>query len=153
MLEHVGIPMWKIPMLQRHLRKRMTSDIGRIALFPGVVELLQGLHEKGIALAIVTSNSFINVRAVLGPENVGLIQHFACGAPILGKRSKLRKVFHSSGAQPSEAIFIGDEIRDLHAARAEGIAFGAVSWGVNSAESLTECSPEEMFSSIEEIAD
>ncbi|HWN11166.1 MAG TPA: HAD hydrolase-like protein [Pyrinomonadaceae bacterium] len=153
MLEHVGIPMWKMPLLQRYVRKRMTSDIGRIALFPGIAGLLQGLREEGIALAIVTSNSFINVREVLGRQNELLIQHYACGAPILGKRAKLRKVLHTSGVHPSKAIFIGDEIRDLHAARGEGIDFGAVSWGVNSAQSLTEHSPEEMFSSIDEIAE
>lgn len=153
MLEHVGVPMWKIPLLQRHMRRRMTSDIGDIALFPGVAGLLQRLRNQGIALAIVTSNSFINVREVLGRLNAGLIQHYACGAPILGKRAKLRKVLHSSGVRHSEAIFIGDEIRDLHAARAEGIDFGAVSWGVNSAESLAEYFPEEIFSNVDEIAE
>jgi len=153
MLEHVGIPMWKLPLLQRHVRKRMTADIREIALFPGVVKLLKRLRSQGVTLAIVTSNSLINVREVLGPSDASLIQHYACGAPILGKRAKLRKVLHSSGVRPSDAIFIGDEIRDFHAARAEGIAFGAVSWGVNSMESLTQYFPEETFSSLDEIAE
>ena len=152
-LEYVGISRWKLPLLQRHVRKRMTSEIRHIALFPGIAGLLQRLRYEGIALAIVTSNSLLNVREVLGRQNACLIQHYACGAPILGKRPRLRKVLHSSGVHASEAIFIGDEIRDLHAARAEGIAFGAVSWGVNSVESLTERFPEEMFCSIDEIAE
>lgn len=152
MLDHVGIPMWKIPLLQHDLRKRMARDVGRIALFPGVVELLKGLADQGIALAIVTSNSFINVREILGVESAALIQHYSCGAPILGKRPKLRKVLQSSGVRPTDAIFIGDEIRDLRAARSEGIAFGAVAWGVNSVEALATYSPEELFFGIDEIA-
>lgn len=152
MLAHVGVPMWKMPTLQRHLRKRMTNDIGKIALFPGVGGLLKGLRENGIALAIVTSNSLLNVRQVLGPQNTGLIQYFECGVPVLGKRAKLRRVLHSSGVQASEALFIGDEIRDLQAAHAEGIDFGAVSWGVNSIDSLNRNLPEEIFSSVDEIA-
>jgi len=152
MLDHVGIPMWKIPLLQRHLRKRMTSDLGHIALFPGVVELLKGLTDQGVALAIVTSNSFINVREVMGVQSAGLIQYYSCGAPLLGKHAKLRKVLHSSGLRPADAIFIGDEIRDLRAARAEGIAFGAVAWGVNSVDALAKHSPEEMFFGMDEIA-
>ncbi|MBC8028972.1 MAG: HAD hydrolase-like protein [Pyrinomonadaceae bacterium] len=151
MLEHFGIPKWKLPLVQRHVRTRMTCDIGTIALFPGIGELLQRLRAQDVVLAIVTSNSFINVREVLGRQNASLIQHYACDAPILGKRVKLRRVLHKSGILPSEAIFIGDEIRDLHAARAEEIAFGAVSWGVNSPESLSRHSPEETFSTIDKI--
>jgi phosphoglycolate phosphatase len=153
MLEHVGVPMWKMPLLQRHLRKRMTRDIGDIALFPGISGLLKDLQAQGIVLAIVTSNSFNNVREVLGRENAALVQHYACDAPILGKRIKLRRVLHHSGVSPSDAIFIGDEIRDLQAARAERIPFGAVSWGVNSPESLSSHFPEEIFSSVSEIAE
>jgi len=153
MLEHVGIPMWKMPLVQRHMRKRMTCDIGHISLFPGIDGLLQRLQAQGIVLAIVTSNSSVNVREVLGRQNASLIQYYACDAPILGKRVKLRKVLHNSGVSPSEAIFIGDEIRDLHAAHAEEIAFGAVSWGVNSPESLNRHCPEEIFSSIDEIVE
>ncbi|MFL6293325.1 MAG: hypothetical protein ACJ759_20725 [Thermoanaerobaculia bacterium] len=46
---------------------------------------------------------------------------------------------------------IGDEIRDLEAARAEGIAFGAVTWGYTHPEALRAHGPEEMFSTIDEI--
>jgi len=153
MLEHVGIPKWKLPLVQRHLRKQMTCDIGNIVLFPGIDSLLQRLRAQGIVLAIVSSNSLINVCGVLGRRNASWIQHYECDAPILGKRVKLRRVLRNSGVLPSEAIFIGDEIRDLLAAHAAKIAFGAVSWGVNSAESLSKHSPEEVFSSVDEIAE
>jgi phosphoglycolate phosphatase len=150
-IAHVGIPMWKLPVVHHHVRKRMTSDISDISLFPGIDSLLQRLQAQGIVLAVVSSNSSTNVRAVLGKENASLIQHYACDAPILGKRVKLRRVLYHSGILPSEAIFIGDEIRDLQAAHAEGIAFGAVSWGVNYPDSLSRHFPEEIFSSIDEI--
>ena len=152
MIAHAGIPMWKLPLVHQHVRKRMANEIDRISLFPGIENMLQSLHAQGTSLAIVSSNSSTNVRAVLGKETASLIQHYACDAPILGKRVKLRKVLRRSGTRPSEAIFIGDEIRDLQAARAEGIAFGAVSWGVNYLDSLSRHFPEERFLSIDEIA-
>ena len=152
-LEHVGIPRWKLPLVQRHVLKQMTCDIRNIALFPGIDELLPRLRAQGIVLAIVSSNSLINVRTVLGRKNACCIQHYECDAPILGKRVKLRRVLRNSGVLQSETIFIGDEIRDLHAAHAEKIAFGAVSWGVNSPESLCKHSPQEIFSSVDEIAE
>ncbi len=98
MLDHVGIPMWKMSLVQRHFRKRMMRDISHITLFPGIDGLLQRLQEQGIVLAIVTSNSFTNVREVLGRQNASLIQYYVCGAPILNKRvkrcSSLRSYFH-----------------------------------------------------------
>jgi phosphoglycolate phosphatase len=151
MITEFGLPMWKLPLIQRHMRKRMTREINQISLFPGIDRLLQRLNAEGTALAIVTSNSSTNVRRVLGPQNAALIQYYACEASIFGKRAKLRKVLRASGVRPDEAIFIGDEIRDLHESRAEKIPFGAVSWGFNSMESLRRNSPDRLFASIDEI--
>lgn len=47
----------------------------------------------------------------------------------------------------------GDEIRDAEAARAAGIAFGAVTWGQHSPEALGAQSPAEIFVTVPEIAD
>lgn len=151
-VEHVGMPMWKMPLLARHVRRRMADDLGGISLFPGVSPMLRTLSERGVALAVVTSNSEANVRRLLG-EDAALIQHFGCDASIFGKRPKLRKVLRAAGVRPSDAICIGDEIRDAHAARAEGIAFGAVSWGYTTLEALSEHSPEMTFATMEEIAE
>jgi len=148
---HLGIPMWKLPRVGRDFRRHMARDIVHIRLFPGVDRLLRGLADQEIRTAVVTSNSLDNVRHVLGPGNAALIRHYACGAAIFGKRTKLRGVLRSSGVAAAEAICIGDEIRDLEAARAEGIAFGAVAWGYTNPEALRAHEPEEMFSTVDEI--
>jgi phosphoglycolate phosphatase len=151
LIEHFEIPLWKLPLIARGMRRHMARDIGHISLFPGVDQVLQGLARRGIRLAIVTSNSVGNARKVLGPVNAALIQHYACGAAIFGKRSKLRAVLRDSGVPAAEALCIGDEIRDLEAAHAEGIAFGAVAWGYTAPEALRARGPEMMFSEVEEI--
>jgi len=151
-IQHLGVPMWKMPLVAREMRGRMSRDIGGIALFPGVDEMLERLAGRGVALAVVTSNSADNVRRVLGPRNFALIRHLECGAAVLGKRPKLRKVLRAAGVAPGEAICIGDEIRDLHAARAEGIPFGAVTWGFTRGDALRALAPEAVFERMEEIA-
>jgi phosphoglycolate phosphatase len=80
-----------------------------------------------------------------------LIQHYSCGASLFGKGPKLRAVLRSSGIPAAEAICIGDEIRDLEAAREAGLAFGAVTWGYTQPASLRAHGPEEVFESFEEI--
>jgi phosphoglycolate phosphatase len=152
-IAHVGMPAWKVPLVARHLRARMASDPGGIALFPGVDGMLAALGEAGVALAIVTSNSEANVRRVLGPRNAALVRHFGCGASLFGKRPLLRRALRAAGVPAAHAISIGDEIRDLHAARAEKIAFGAVAWGFTSAGSLRAHAPDEMFEAMDDVVD
>jgi phosphoglycolate phosphatase len=147
----LGLPAWKLPRIAHQMRREMATDIGRIALFPGMDQVLRGLADRGVELAVVTSNSQENVRRVLGPEISELIRCYACGASIFGKRPKLRAVLRASGIPAREAIAIGDEIRDLEAARAEGIAFGAVAWGYTRPEALRAHGPEEMFAEPGEI--
>ncbi|HSU15669.1 HAD hydrolase-like protein [Longimicrobium sp.] len=151
-IEHVGLPLWKLPLVARWMRRRMAADIGSIALFPGVDEMLRQLSEDGVRIAIVSSNSPANVRRVLGPENAARVAFYGCGVSLFGKRRKLRKVLAGSGVAAAEALCIGDEIRDLHAARAEGIAFGAVAWGYTTAAGLAAHHPEMLFTRVDEIA-
>lgn len=151
-IEHLGMPMWKTPLVARHFRRRMADDLARIPLFPGAREMLRTLHGRGVTLAIVTSNSEANVRRLLGAD-AALIRHYGCEAGLFGKRTKLRKALRAAGVRPADAIAIGDEIRDVEAARAEGIPFGAVSWGYASREALAALGPAEIFDSVEEIVE
>ncbi|HET7230381.1 MAG TPA: HAD hydrolase-like protein [Longimicrobium sp.] len=150
---HLGVPMWKMPLVARDFRARMNRDIGSIAPFPGVGEMLERLANGGVALALVTSNSAENARRVLGERHFGLFRHVECGAAVLGKRPRLRKVLRAARTAPADALCIGDEIRDLHASRAEGIPFGAVTWGYTNADALRALSPEVMFDTMDEIVE
>jgi len=70
---------------------------------------------------------------------------------IFGKRAKLRKVLRLTGIHPAQAILIGDEIRDIEAARDAGIASGAVTWGFTDLDTLKAHSPDMLFESVDEI--
>ncbi len=151
-MRRLEVPMWKLPMIGRHMKAMMARDIGRITLFAGVDAMLRDLAERGVTLAVVSSNAEANVRRVLGPENAALIGCYECGAAIFGKRSKFAKVLRRCGVGPAEAICIGDEIRDLEAARAAGIDFGGVTWGYATADALAARKPTLLFDRIGDVA-
>jgi phosphoglycolate phosphatase len=151
MIEHLGVPAWKLPLIARHLRRAMARELDRITLFPGVSDLLPRLAHQGVTLAIVTSNSEENVRRVLGARNASLVQHYACGASLFGKRPLLTKVVRASGVPPETALCIGDEIRDQEAARTAGLPFGAVTWGYTHGDTLRSLDPEELFTQVDEL--
>ncbi|WP_334189389.1 HAD hydrolase-like protein [Noviherbaspirillum sp.] len=152
-IRHAGLPAWKIPAVARDFRALMAQSIDRIHLFDGVGSVLHRLAGQGMQLAVVTSNSIDNVKAVLGPENARLIAHYECGVSLFGKRSKLRRLLKATGVQPGQALCIGDELRDIDAAHAENIDFGAVGWGYTKAETLKARAPKLAFARVEEIAD
>ncbi len=150
-LHHV--PLWKAGRIANYVRAMMSKDIGQIRLFAGMDCVLNSLVEKGATLALVSSNSWENVRQVLGPQNASLIKYYECGVALLGKSPKFRQILRKSGAEPDETICIGDEIRDSQAARQTNLAFGAVAWGYTKLEALVAEAPQEVFTSVSEIVD
>jgi phosphoglycolate phosphatase len=153
MMKRYNVSIWRMFSLGRYVQKRMKRDIHQIELFAGIEEVIQLLAEREIRLAVVTSNSYHNVCRVLGPQIAELIDHYECGVSLLGKRSKFRKVLRKTGVQPGEALCIGDEIRDIEAARDARIPFGAVAWGYTHLDALLEHAPQEVFASVGEMAE
>ena len=150
-MAHLRAPLWKMPLIARHMRARMGADIGGISRFPGVDRLLDEVAAAGIRIAVVTSNAERNVRGVLGPRNAALVHHFECGVSLLGKQPRLRKVLRASGIPAAQALSIGDEIRDLHASRGAGIPFAAVGWGFTTLPALRAQAPDAVFQTVDEL--
>lgn len=145
------LPALKVPAIAAHFQKLMKEDAGRIALFGGVPEMLRAVHAAGVTMAVVSSNSEENIRIVLGPELCELISMFNCGASMFGKASKFRKVLKRLGAAPGETISIGDEVRDLDAAREVGLATGVVCWGYTAPDALRNQKPGVVFETVDAI--
>ncbi|MFZ0460721.1 MAG: HAD hydrolase-like protein [Rhodoplanes sp.] len=150
-LEWLGVPLWKVPIIARHMRALKTQRLHEIALFPGVDRMLATLVARDIVLAIVSSDSEDNVRRTLGPHNAQRISHYACASGMFGKPRRFRAVLKRSTIPPAQTIAIGDETRDAEAARAVGAAFGAVSWGYASAAALQTHAPDQTFDSFDDI--
>ena len=145
------VPLWRIPRISSHIKALMARDFYRVPRFEGVDRLFHHLTEEGIQIAMVTSNSWENVLRVLGAENTRLIRYAECGVSLFGKPAKLRKVLRESGLRSHEVLCVGDEIRDIKASKKTRIPFGAVSWGYANVEALMAYTPEEVFSSIEDM--
>ena len=149
-LAQLEVPTWKLPAIARHMRRLKAQHLKDIPLFDGTEVMLRTLAEAGFQLALVSSDSEANARAQLG-ELAALFAHFDCGASIFGKARKFRRVVKRAGLRPADVIAIGDEVRDIEAARTAGIACGAVRWGFASTEALQARAPDLMFERMEDI--
>jgi phosphoglycolate phosphatase len=151
-LSRLEVPLWKLPAIARHARRLKGEAAAEIPLFPGVEAMLRTLADDGVQLALVSSDSEANARRKLD-GTAALFSHFDCAASVFGKPAKFRRVIRSAGVARADVISIGDEVRDIEAARAVGIASGAVSWGYAAPAALRALAPDHMFAQMDEIAD
>lgn len=143
-MQSLGIPGWKLPFIAVHARKRAKAA-ATFPLFEGTADLIDALAAKGIPIAIVSSNSEAVVRRALGPEISARISAWSCGAGMFGKAKHFRDVIRKLKADPARTLAVGDEIRDIDAAREVGIRAVAVAWGFAPAETLRAAGPDHTF--------
>ncbi|MDP3449325.1 MAG: HAD hydrolase-like protein [Anaerolineaceae bacterium] len=148
-----NISIWKLPAILRFTRSRMKTNSESIRCFEGVESMLQKLKENDIRMALVTTNTCETVRKVLGDDLYNLFHHFEDNVSLFGKPAALKRIIRKSGLDRSEMLAIGDEIRDVEAAKKVNIPFGAVSWGFSSMEAMAPHSPEHIFTEVSQIAD
>jgi phosphoglycolate phosphatase len=150
-LRHLEVPLWKLPGIARHMRRLKAEHLASIELFEGVDTMLRALADGGVRMALVSSDSEVNARRQLG-EAAALFSWFDCGASLFGKPAKFRRILKRSALDAAQAIAIGDEVRDIEAARAAGIACGAVTWGYATPDTLRALGPDLVFERMQDIA-
>ena len=150
-IEFLGIPRWKLPLIARHVRRLVGRNAHEIELFPGTPDLLGRLAATGVKIALVTSNSEKNARKILGEDNAARIDFYACGSSLFGKAPKFRRVLRKLDIPARSALSIGDETRDIDAAREVGMRCGSVLWGYASEDVLAGLKPDVMFRTPDDI--
>jgi Predicted phosphatases len=149
-IARLGVSRWRLPFIARDMRRAAARAAGSIPLFDGVPGMLLGLREHGLKLAIVSSNGEETIRRVLGPD-AGLIDHYLTGIGLFSKAGRLKKLARQAGVAAAEILAVGDEVRDIEAARDAGAVAAAVTWGYAHASALAAARPDLTFTSIAEI--
>jgi phosphoglycolate phosphatase len=136
------ISVLKIPALLRRLRRELRSHIDQVPLCAGLRPVIADLVQHH-TLSVLTSNDPANVRVFLAAH--GLADCFGDitgGGTLFGKARLIRRVLAQQGWDPATVIYVGDEVRDVEAARAVGIPIAAVTWGFNSRDLLSSANPD-----------
>ena len=150
-LKEIGVPLWRLPQIASYLRDLVDQEATSPPLFPGIANMLAQLHARGATLALVSSNSEAAIRRALG-SSAALIDRYACAASMFGKAAKFKRILKATRIAPASAIAIGDETRDVEAARGAGVAAGAVAWGYATPELLRSLEPDHLFTTPADIA-
>lgn len=151
LLRALGIPLWKAPGIVAEMRRRMQSAAGAITLFPGIEAAIDELALAGVQLAVVSSNAEDNVRQIIGTRLASRFGTFDCGIDLFGKAARLQRLARHLKVAAQEVMLIGDEVRDIEAARLAGTRVGVTAWGYASVELLVEHQPDLVFQQVDDI--
>ncbi|MDF1739997.1 MAG: HAD-IA family hydrolase [Verrucomicrobiales bacterium] len=125
------------------IRKILHSRMEQVEPIDGAREAILNLHQEGFRLGILSSNSVGNIRAFL--EKTEMLECFSfieAGVSLFGKSTRIANVLRKKSLSPTEVIYVGDETRDMEAARKNHVSALAVCWGANGREALEGESPE-----------
>lgn len=150
-LKFLGIPLWKLPAIMAHVRTLMQEIDPSVHLFDGIPDALTRLKAAGMRLAVVSSNSLENVQRVLGPDTTALFDDYECGTDLFGKAAKIDRLLQRHGTPPERFVLVGDEMRDIDAARKAGVRVGSVAWGYNHVDALRERGPDELILQVADL--
>lgn len=129
---------------------------GAITTFPGMKEVIEKLHERGIKMAMVTSRTRRSLIA--GLDANGMLEYFpvlvTCDDTDAHKPSPVpaQIAMDELGVKPEECLLIGDSKYDIGCAHNAGVKAVLVSWTVSlSEEDIKEAAPEYIVTDAEQI--
>lgn len=138
-----GVSILKLPFLIKKVRAELNKEIAQIQPIEGIKEALQALRAEGDRLGIITSNSKENINGFLEKnEWQNLFDFVYSGTTLFGKSKVINHVIKQQELNREEVIYVGDETRDIEAARRSNVKAIAVSWGFNSPAVLAQQNPD-----------
>lgn len=152
MARAMGFSWIRLPGLLFKGRRRMKSAMKDVKPFKGMPEVVAKLHNEGHELFIVSSNSVKNIRRFL--HNHKLHTYFLQvygGISLFGKAPALRKLFKDQNLDIKNGVYIGDELRDVQAAKSIKLRVVAVTWGFADPKMLQSLHPTKLVHTPSEL--
>jgi len=148
----LGVPLFKAAAMRREIRQIFSSGIAQLKFHRGMDKVIPELFAKQYRLGIFSSNTRENLRQFL--QNNDFHKYFEFVEPeasLFYKGWQLKRVLKKYNIDPSQAFYIGDETKDVDAAKKAGMKSAAVTWGVNSKVALLSHHPDFLAETPEQL--
>ncbi len=152
LLSYFGISIFKVPSLVIKGRHMLKKSIDRVEPFNGMQEVLKALKQAGYHLVILSSNSPQNIQRFLKKHHLDTYFDSVHGdIGLLGKPKIIRSIKKKVGCDAEQVAYIGDEPRDIDAARRVGVHSIAVTWGFTGEKILRSHHPERVVRTPDDL--
>jgi phosphoglycolate phosphatase len=147
----LNIPLMKLPFILIKARFLLNKEMENLKPFEGIKEVVNFLFNNNLELGILTSNSKENVVKFLKKNEMDIFNFIFSEKSIFGKDKVLLRLMKKRKLKPENIVFIGDETRDIEAAKKAKIKIIAVSWGFNKEDLLKKYNPDYLASAPKDL--
>jgi HAD superfamily hydrolase (TIGR01509 family) len=125
-------------------------------LYPGILELLTWLKNRGVSLALFTGKGIHTTTITL--EMFGLKPFFdlvVTGNDVVNHKPSadgIRKILAHFGLKEDEVLMVGDSPSDVKASHEAGVAIAAVLWDSYSREKVLQMKTDFVFDNVSEFS-
>lgn len=147
-----GVRLWQLPYLIMDGRTLFKLKAGTVKLFDGIPELIADLNENGYSVYILSRNKPEVVNLVLQKygvsKNVVVLKSTSFFG---GKHKAIRALIAQEGYDRHQMWMVGDETRDIEAARKAKVRSIAVTWGLQDEAMLKLYNPTKLAHTPQDI--
>ena len=152
LLAQSHVPLFQVPFLMRRVRRELRHNLETIQTFQHLSEVLLELAGDGHTIMIASSNAPSTINLFLNRHGLSDVFSDVYGnIGLLGKARSLRRIMRRHRLISEEILYVGDETRDIEAARCQGLAVAAVSWGFSDRTALEAQGPTFLVDTPEEL--
>jgi phosphoglycolate phosphatase len=146
------IPLVRIPRIVFRAKNKFREEIDTLKPVEGISPIIRSLKQAGFRLGIVTSNAQSNVERFLEKHDLPGFEIIRGDSSLFGKAKVLKRLMKDLRLSHHETVYIGDETRDIEAAKSAKMKVVSVTWGYNSRELLIKNNPDYIVESPTELA-
>ncbi len=125
------------------------------AVYPGVVEGLRALRDRGLKMACLTNKPTAFAKPLLAQKGLDGFFELVFGGDAFERKKPdplpLLKTCEALGTQPARTLMIGDSSNDARAARAAGCPVVLVTYGYNHGEPVRAVDADGFVDSLAEL--
>lgn len=146
------VPFYRIPFIITRVLREYHQRMGMLRPYDGIEDMLRELKADHIPMALLSSNNIRNVTRFLDQHDLNFFTWTEGTGGVMRKHNRIARKLRQYRIDPSRVIYIGDESRDIQAAKRCGIRVISVTWGFHTESLLQRFSPDYLISRPEELA-
>ena len=138
----LNIPLYRLPVMNIMVQEKIKSHIHELQWISGIDHEILKLKNMGFNLTMISSNSVSIISRFFKNNNSNLFDEIYSSRGIFDKHHSIKALLKKYKIKRDEAIYIGDEFRDIKACKKAKIRILSVTWGYDSRELLIKGKPD-----------
>lgn len=149
----LNLPLYKMPLVGIAIKRRSQQYIPNLKPVSGMKETLSLLKQEGYKIGFTTSNNQVVMNEFLTNHSINIFDYSHFSFSPLSKSKDISSFLKKYNLKKENVVYVGDELRDIKAAKKNGLFCIAVSWGFDSVELLNTGRADKVITQPKEIVD